>query len=147
LFADNCSEKLLNKNLMLLSKRPENDRHSTKSKNMKEFVMIVRLAELPEVKFSPEDVEPLMNVWETWVDSIIAKNILVSRGNRLGADGRVIKNGILTTNGPYVETKEIIGGYLIIRANSIDEAAEIAKGAPLVGNGTIEVRSIFSDND
>ena len=114
---------------------------------MKEFVMIVRLEALPEVKFSPEEEESLMNVWEKWIDGIIDKNILVSRGNRLGADGRSIKNGVVITNGPYVELKEIIGGYLIIRTYSIDEAAEIAKGAPLVGNGTIEIRGIFSGTD
>jgi len=111
---------------------------------MKEFVMIVRLEALPEENFSPEEEQSLMNVWEKWIDGIISKNILVSRGNRLGADGRSIKNGVVITNGPYVELKEIIGGYLIIRANSIDEAAEIAKSAPLVGNGTIEIRDIFS---
>jgi hypothetical protein len=110
---------------------------------MKEFVLIVRLEELPEVKFSPADLQPLMNVWEKWMDNIIAQNILVSRGNRLAADGRTIKNGRVITNGPYAETKEIIGGYFIIRANSIDEAAEIAKSAPIIGNGTIEVRDIY----
>ena len=112
---------------------------------MKEFVMIVRLEALPEVNFSPEEEQSLMGVWEKWIDGIIERNILVSRGNRLGADGRTLKNGVVVTNGPYVELKEIIGGYLIIRAGSIDEAADIAKSAPLVGVGTIEIRGIFSD--
>ena len=114
---------------------------------MKEFVMIIRLEALPEVNFTPEEEQSLMGVWEKWIDGIIDRNILVSRGNRLGADGRTLKNGIVVTNGPYVELKEIIGGYIIIRANSIDEAAEIAKGAPLVGVGTIEIRGIFSGTD
>ena len=113
---------------------------------MKEFVLIVRLEELPEVKFPANELSSMMNVWEKWVDSIIAQNILVSRGNRLGAEARTVKNGKVLTNGPYAEIKEIIGGYFIIRADSIDEAAKIAKGAPLVGNGNIEVRSIYSAN-
>ena len=114
---------------------------------MKEFVMIIRLEALPEVNFSPEEEQSLMGAWEKWMDSVIGRNILVSRGNRLGADGRVLKNGVIVTNGPYVELKEMIGGYIIIRADSIDEAAEIAKGAPLVGVGTIEIRGLFSDID
>jgi hypothetical protein len=114
---------------------------------MNEFVLIVRLDVLPEVRFSPDELKPMMNVWENWIDSIIDQNILVARGNRLGADGRTIKNGNIITNGPYAEIKEIIGGYFIIRANSIDEAAEIAKDAPLIGNGNIEVRNIYSSND
>ncbi|HTD98129.1 MAG TPA: YciI family protein [Mucilaginibacter sp.] len=114
---------------------------------MKEFVFIVRLDELPEEKFSPEELNPLFHVWESWIDGLIAKDIFVSRGNRLGAAGRVVKKGKVITNGPYAEIKEIIGGYFIIRANSIDEAAEIAKGAPIIGNGNIEIRSIYDMNE
>jgi hypothetical protein len=110
---------------------------------MKEFVMIIRLEDLPEVKYSPEETQSGMKVWEKWVDSIIDSNNLVSRGNRLGIEGRTIRNGKVITNGPYAEIREIIGGYLIIRANSIDQAAEIAKSAPIVGDGSIEVRGIY----
>jgi hypothetical protein len=111
---------------------------------MKEFVMIIRLEQLPEINFSPEEMQAGMAVWEKWVDDIIARNILVSRGNRLGDDGRTIRDGKIITNGPFVETKEIIGGYLIIRANSIDEAADIAKSAPIVGIGSIEIRGLYT---
>lgn len=116
----------------------------TKIKTMKEFVMIIRLEQLPEVNFSPEEMQAGMAVWEKWVSDIIARDILVSRGNRLSDDGRTIRGGKVVTNGPFVETKEIIGGYLIIRANSIDEAADIAKSAPLVGTGSIEIRGLYS---
>ena len=111
---------------------------------MKEFVMIIRLEQLPEVNFSPEEMQAGMAVWEKWVSDIIARDILISRGNRLSDDGRTIRGGKVVTNGPFVETKEIIGGYLIIRANSIDEAADIAKSAPLVGTGSIEIRGLYS---
>ena len=113
---------------------------------MKEFVMIIRLEDLPEVKYSPEEMQAGMMVWEKWVDGIIASNTLVSRGNRLGNDGRTIRNGKVITNGPYAEIREIIGGYLIIRANTIDEAAVIAKNAPIVGNGSIEIRAIYAED-
>lgn len=113
---------------------------------MKEFVLIFRLEELPEVNYSPTEMEARMAVWEKWVDGIIAKNILVSRGNRLSKESRVIRDKKLITKGPFVELSEIIGGYIIIRANSIDEAADIAKDAPIVGKGTIEVRGIYDGN-
>jgi YCII-related domain len=114
---------------------------------MKEFVMIIRLEEVPEVKFSSGEMHTQMAVWEKWIDGIISKNILTSRGNRLGKDGRTIRNGKVVTNGPFAEIKEIIGGYIIIRANSINEAAEIASEAPLVGSGSIEVRDIYSEGE
>jgi hypothetical protein len=114
---------------------------------MKEFVLIFRLEELPEINFSPAEMQERMGLWEKWVDGIIAKNILVSRGNRLSKESRVIRDKKLLTKGPYVELSEIIGGYIIIRANSIDEAAEIVKEAPIVGKGTIEVRGIYEGDE
>ncbi|MFB9844388.1 YciI family protein [Mucilaginibacter ginsenosidivorans] len=114
---------------------------------MKEFVLIFRLEELPETNFSPEEMQARMGVWEKWVDGIIAQNILVSRGNRLSKESRVVRDKKLLTKGPYVELSEIIGGYIIIRANSIDEAAEIVKEAPIVGKGTIEVRGIYEGDE
>ncbi len=114
---------------------------------MKEFVLIFRLEELPEVNFSPDEMQDKFVIWEKWVDGIIAKNILVSRGNRLSKESRVIRDKKLITKGPFVELSEIIGGYIIIRANSIDEAAEIVREAPIVGKGTIEVRGIYSDDE
>jgi hypothetical protein len=114
---------------------------------MKEFAMIIRLEDVPEVKFSPEEMHTRMAVWEKWVDNIIAKNILVSRGSRLGKEGRTIRNGKVVTNGPFAEIKEIIGGFIIIRSNSVDEAAEIASSAPIAGFGSIEIRAIYSEND
>jgi len=54
-----------------------------------------------------------------------------------------VKPGALVTNGPYVETKEAIGGYILIRAETLDEAAEMAKGCPiLMIGGNVEVRNI-----
>lgn len=123
------------------------DRHLPKDqklKSMEEFVMIIRLEQLPEINFSPEAMQAGMAVWEKWVEDIIARKILVSRGNRLNNDGRIIKGGKVVTNGPFVETKEIIAGYLVIRANSIGQAADIAKSAPIVGKGSIEIRGLYN---
>jgi len=110
---------------------------------MKEFVLIFRLEELPEINFSPDEMNAKFIEWEKWVDGIIAKNILVSRGNRLSNETRVVRDKKLITKGPYVELSEIIGGYIIIRAESIDQAAEIVKEAPIIGKGTIEIRGIY----
>ncbi len=116
---------------------------------MKEFVMIFRTDALPEVKFSPDELQSTMKVWENWMDTIIAQNILVSRGNRLGTEGLTIKPGKVIVNGPYAEIKEIIGGFIVIRAKSIAEAGEIAMGCPFVigGGGTVELRNIIQIND
>lgn len=76
---------------------------------------------------------------------LAAQNKLVNQGNRLNSDGKVVKPNNVVTNGAYVEVKELIGGYTIIKATSLDEAAEIAKGCPILAvGGSVEVRQIIS---
>ena len=49
----------------------------------------------------------------------------------------------VVTDGPFVESKEIVGGYSIVTADNIDAAAELAKGCPgLLTGGTVEVRAL-----
>ncbi len=115
---------------------------------MNEFVLIFRTDYLPEVKFSPDEMQSMMQHWQNWMGGIAAQNKLADSGNRLGSNGNTLQPGSVITNGPYAEIKEIITGYIIIRAESIDEAAEMAKGCPLVvgGGGQVEVRNIVPMN-
>lgn len=109
---------------------------------MKEFLLVFRMDMALQTQVSPEQMQSRMKLWQDWMGSIAAQNKLVSSGNRLATEGRVVKNDVIT-NGPYVEIKEAIGGYSIVRAASLDEAAEIAKGCPiLLGGGNVEVRTI-----
>ena len=58
-----------------------------------------------------------------------------------------LKPGNIVTNGPYAEIKEILGGLSIIRAESMEEAAEIAKNCPILSvGGNVEVREIIPMN-
>ena len=51
----------------------------------------------------------------------------------------------IITDGPYAEVKEMVGGYLIVKANTLDEAVEMAKSCPnLIYGGNVEVRSVMS---
>ena len=111
---------------------------------MKEFLLIFRRnAVSEEPQLSPEQIQSMMKPWQDWMGGIAAQNKLVSSGNRLASEGRVVKSDTIITNGPYVEMKEAIGGYIIVRANSIDEAAELSKGCPILKmDGNVEIRAI-----
>jgi hypothetical protein len=64
-------------------------------------------------------------------------------GDGLTPEGRVVKSKKVVTDGPFVESKEIVGGFSIIEANSLDAAAEFAKGCPgLLVGGNVEVRPL-----
>jgi hypothetical protein len=111
---------------------------------MNEFLLIFRRDfTTPDVQPSPETLQNLMKDWQEWMGGIAAQNKIVDRGNRLDDAGRVVKPGGMVTNGPYVEIKEAIGGYIIIRSSSLDEAAEISQGCPILKiGGNVEVREL-----
>ncbi len=56
----------------------------------------------------------------------------------------VVRYNNVVTNGPFGEIKETIGGYIIVKAESVEEAVEFAKGCPVLqGDGnSVEVRKI-----
>ena len=112
---------------------------------MKEFVLLFRLDALAEVKSSEDEIIARMSKWEKWMDGLIEKNILAARGNRLEDEGATVKSGNVVINGPYTETKEIIGGFIIIRAGSLNEAIEIVKTCPAIIDGwrTAEIRGVY----
>ena len=68
---------------------------------------------------------------------------MVNPGDALTQEGRVVNAKKVVTDGPFVESKEIVGGYSIVKADTIDAAAELAKGCPaLLAGGKVEVRPL-----
>ena len=93
---------------------------------------------------SPEQIQVWMKQTMDWIGGIAAQNKFVA-GNGLPFDeARVVGHNNIVTNGPFGEIKETIGGYIIVKADSVDEAVEFAKGSPVLqGDGnTVEVRKI-----
>ena len=109
---------------------------------MNEFVLIIRRDMVSKDAMpSPEQMQAAIKPFQDWIGGIAAQNKLVSPPKRWDADGRVVKQDNLVTNGPYAEIKESVGGLFLIRAKDYDEAVEIAKGCPILKWGaTVEVR-------
>lgn len=112
---------------------------------MKEFLLIFRRESTgSNPPMSPEQIQAMMKPWQDWIGSIAAQNKLVTAGNRLEPAGNVVRPNNVVTNGPYVEIKEAIGGYTIIKADTLDEATAISKGCPILTvGGNVEVRAII----
>ena len=109
--------------------------------------MIYRAESSGDIPLTPEGTLAVSKEWENWMGGIAAQNKLVSLGMRLGNEGRVLKPGNVITNGPYAEIKEIVGGLSIFRAESIEEATEMAKSCPILNvGGNVEVRDIIPMN-
>ena len=60
---------------------------------------------------------------------------------------RVRHGTVSTTDGPYAETKEQLGGYYMLECDSIDEAVELAAKIPGAAHGAIEVRPVYVDEE
>ncbi len=110
---------------------------------MDEFALIMR-HEDGMTTASPEQIEIWMKATMDWIGGIAAQNKFVSGTGLLFADAKVVNHDKVVTNGPFGEIKETIGGFIIVKAESADEAAEFAKGCPVLGGegNTMEVRRV-----
>ena len=110
---------------------------------MKNFVLLFRGGLVQEK--SPELWQNHMVKWKEWMDGLGQSGRLVG-GQQLKQDGKVMrkdKNQIIDR--PYAEAKEIVGGFLTLKANDQQEAIDIAKGCPIFEfDGTCEVAEIVN---
>ncbi|MEO8584473.1 MAG: YciI family protein [Flavitalea sp.] len=111
---------------------------------MIEFLFLFRRENVAhEPQASPQQMQANMKDWQDWLGNIAAQDKLVSAGQKLSPTGKIVGSNKMITDGPYVEVKEAVGGYSLIKASSIEEASEIAKGCPILKvGGSVEVRSI-----
>jgi hypothetical protein len=117
---------------------------------MKEFALIFRVENNSGASVSPAEMQQRMTTWMNWMGGIAAKDRLASNGNRLGVKGSkwVGADGVVS-DGPYTEVKEFINGYVIVRAETGDEAADLAKGCPILfaPGGKVEIRPLVAPDN
>lgn len=101
------------------------------------------LAETP-VHLSPEAQQAHMQKWFDWVQKLTDEKRYVG-GEALLPGGKTITGPKkVVTDGPFAESKEVVGGYFVVLAKSLDEAVDIAKQCPDYGlNGIVEVREVM----
>lgn len=110
---------------------------------MEEFAIIMRHEDGLKIA-SPEQIQVWMKQTMDWIGGIAAQNKFVSGTGLLFEGAKVVQSNKMVTNGPFGDIKETIGGLIIVKAASIEEAVEFAKGSPVLqGEGnTVEVRKI-----
>jgi hypothetical protein len=110
---------------------------------MANFLFVYRGNTEAYAKLTPDQMQQNMQQWNQWIGEGLQKGWLVDTGDALTQEGRVVNSKKLVTDGPFVESKEIVGGYSVVKANSIDAAAELAKGCPgLATGGSVEIRPL-----
>ena len=109
---------------------------------MKEYLFLFRGG--AHDTLSPEGTQEHMQRWMQWMQSLAQQGKL-SGAQPLDKTGKQLAGTKkVQTDGPFMEGKEMVGGYLICKANTYDEAVEIAKGCPILEfeTGNVEVREI-----
>ncbi|HET7119402.1 MAG TPA: YciI family protein [Hanamia sp.] len=110
---------------------------------MEEFILIMRHEDGKKLA-SPEQMQIWMKQTMDWIGGIAAQNKFSSGTGLPFEDAKVVRSNKIVTNGPFGDIKETIGGYIIVKADSVEEAVEFAKGCPVLqGEGnSVEVRKI-----
>lgn len=111
---------------------------------MKDFMMIFIGADYEELGLSPEQLQTQMGKWFAWGDKMGAQGILKGGNALIPQAKRVIGADRTVSDGPFVEGKELVGGYYIVSAESADDVVAIAQDYPDYDlGGTVEIREIM----
>ena len=112
---------------------------------MSQFVYLYRGAERGG---SPDKMQQMMHKWMTWMKQLTDQGHIKDIGQPLEHTGKLVKGKQKTvTDGPFAETKDIVGGFTLIEARDLDQAVELSKGCPIFEvDGAVEVRPVMKLN-
>ena len=114
---------------------------------MSDFVYLFRIgaAEQREAMGTPERAQRSMRVWMAWMGELEAKGHLKNPGQPLERDGRVVRGKKkVVTDGPYVEAKDLVAGFIVVEARALAQAVELSTGCPILeGGGSVEIRPVM----
>jgi hypothetical protein len=109
---------------------------------MNEYLYVYRGGRPPS---SPQDAQAVMQRWITWLQDLAKRGHIKDQGQPLEPAGKVVNGqpGSIS-DGPYAEAKDLVGGFSIVLAKDLDEAAALTKGCPILdGGGSVEVRPVM----
>jgi hypothetical protein len=107
------------------------------------YLFLYRSEPFDMSQVSPEQMQQSMDRWTQWIKKGLSDGWLIDTGDALMPEGRLVNKNRVVTDGPFVESKEVVGGYSVIKAESFDEAVKYAKTSPNVTEGgTLEIRQL-----
>jgi hypothetical protein len=113
---------------------------------MSQFVYLFRATEADqrEAMGTPERAQRSMEAWLRWIRDLEARGHLKDPGQPLDKAGKVVRGSDkIVTDGPYVESKDLVLGFIVIEARDLEQAVELSRGCPMLsGSGSVEVRPV-----
>jgi hypothetical protein len=114
------------------------------TQNKNEYLFLFRGTDWSK-NLSPEEMQNVASQWMAWFKRLSEEGKVIG-GSPLDGEGKVVsgKNGRTISDGPFAESKEAIGGYFLLRVDTMEEAVAIAKQCPGLPHGAkVEVRHII----
>lgn len=114
---------------------------------MPKYMLILRAdATVDYSDLTPEAMQKLLEKYEAWAGGLAQRGLLVDGKKLQDQGGKVMtpdgKGGVRVKDGPYQETKEVVGGFYLIKADDYDQAVQLTRGHPNFQFGSIEVREV-----
>jgi len=111
---------------------------------MKDYLFLFRGGDGNNLQKMPEAWQAHMQNWMLWMKGLADQGQLVGAQPLDNSGKQVIGNKKVITDGPFMEGKEMVAGYLMCKADTYDDALEIAKGCPILefDDGKVEIRQI-----
>ena len=112
---------------------------------MSQFVYLYRGTERGR---SPEKMQESMKKWMAWFKQLTDQGHIKDIGQPLEHTGKLVKGKQkIITDGPFAETKDIVGGFTLVEARDLEQAVELSKGCPIFEDeGAVEVRPVMKLN-
>lgn len=108
----------------------------------KKFLFVYRDATTAKMP-SPEQMQDLLARWGAWIEKFMKLGQLVDPGDALQPTGKLLRPNGVITDGPFVEAKELLGGFSVVQVDTYDQALAIAKECPAHTDGSsIEIREM-----
>jgi len=105
---------------------------------MNQFLIIVKGC---DHSASPEEMQKRLAIFGEWVQNVVKDRYVT--GAPLEEEGTLLKSKTeVLTDGPFIESKEMISGYIIVKAADMAEAVEMTKECPLLEKFQLEVRKL-----
>ena len=110
---------------------------------MAKFLFVYRNSSESYGSLSPEEMQQMLQKWTAWISEGLRQGWMLDAGDGLKPEGRVVNAKKVVSDGPFIEVKEIVGGFSIVQADTLDAAAQLAKGCPIFHRaGSVEVRPL-----
>ena len=110
---------------------------------MKEFMMIFVGGDYETAQLSPEEMQGRLEKWNAWVTELQNEDLYIEGKALQNASKRISGVDQVATDGPFVETKELVTGYFLFKANDMDHATKLTSKFPDYDlGGQVEIREI-----